>query len=373
MNSERKLSADQRRALLSDVQKVIVGEEHLQVWSSSLDQENTQPPHIKEEHVELRIIQEGEQLQGLEEADSTNFPVTLVPVKSEDDEDNSQLHQRQTEKMKTEAAMTSDPDTHLQPDTDDKTGDCSEAETDDSNDWKETSKTQSGLDSLNNDAVPVSSCSSGEKPFSCSECGKIFCNNRNLKRHIRSHTGEKPFSCSICKKSFTRGGSLQKHIRSHTGERPFSCSVCKKAFTRSEGLQKHMMIHTGEKGLSCTFCKKSFIQSGNLQAHMRIHKGEKPFSCSVCRKAFTVNGNLKKHMRIHTGEKPYSCSVCNKAFTQNGSLQAHMRIHKGERPFSCSFCRKTFVKNGNLQNHMVLHAGKKPFSCEEWSSSLEGE
>ncbi|KAF1371932.1 hypothetical protein PFLUV_G00274590 [Perca fluviatilis] len=38
MNSERKLSAGQRRALPSDVQKVIVGEEHLQVWSSSLDQ-----------------------------------------------------------------------------------------------------------------------------------------------------------------------------------------------------------------------------------------------------------------------------------------------------------------------------------------------
>ncbi|XP_032362428.1 uncharacterized protein LOC116674037 isoform X5 [Etheostoma spectabile] len=125
-------------ALPSDVQKVIVGEEHQQEWSSSLDQEDTKPPHIKEEQ-EDRISQDREQNQWLEEADITKFPITPVPVKSEDDDEKphfSQLHQRHTEQMKTEAdgedcggpdpAMNSDPDTHLQPHTDDETGDSSE-------------------------------------------------------------------------------------------------------------------------------------------------------------------------------------------------------------------------------------------------------
>ncbi|XP_031178827.2 zinc finger protein 79-like [Sander lucioperca] len=308
MNSERKLSAGQRRALPSDVQKVIVGEEHQQEWSSSLDQEDTKPPNIKEEQEELQISQDEEQLQGLEEADITKFPFTPVPVKSEDDEEKpefSQLHQRQTEQIKTEAdgedcggpepAMKADPDTHLQPDTDDETGDFSEPETD----WKDTREPQSGLNSLNDDRFPVSDsrCTTDEKAFSCSECGKIFGWKTSLKRHMITHTGEKPFSCSVCQKTFTVKGSLKAHMRIHTGERPFSCSVCKKAFT----------------------------VSGHLEKHMRIHTGEKPFSCSVCNKAFTVKDSLKRHMRYHTGEKPFSCSVCKKAFTEKGNLQAHMR------------------------------------------------
>ncbi|XP_028427314.1 uncharacterized protein LOC114550725 isoform X2 [Perca flavescens] len=136
-------------ALPSDVQKVIVGEEHQQEWSASLDQEDTKPPHIKEEQEELRISQDEEQLQRPEEADTIKFPFTPVPVKSEDDEDKnlfSQRNQRQTEQMETEAggedcggpepATNSDPDTHSQPDTDDEPGHSPEPDT--SADWKET-------------------------------------------------------------------------------------------------------------------------------------------------------------------------------------------------------------------------------------------
>ena len=126
------------------------------------------------------------------------------------------------------------------------TGDSSEPETDDGDDWKETREPQSGLNSLNNDEVPVSDsrCSAGEKPFSCSECGKRFGLKQQLKSHMRTHTGEKPFTCSVCMKSFARRGDLQRHMRIHTGEKPFSCSVCMKSFTQSVHLQSHMKIHT---------------------------------------------------------------------------------------------------------------------------------
>ncbi|XP_030002638.1 involucrin-like isoform X2 [Sphaeramia orbicularis] len=67
--------------------------------SPSLDQVDPEPPHTKEEE-NLWTNQEGEQLQGLEEADITKFPSTPPRVKSEYDEDkaqSSQLHQSQTE------------------------------------------------------------------------------------------------------------------------------------------------------------------------------------------------------------------------------------------------------------------------------------
>eukprot|EP00064_Thunnus_orientalis_P017306 superscaffoldBa00003645_g17387 len=138
----------------ADVQQLLESKEEVppeqQEWSSSLDQQDPEPPHIKEEQEELWTSQEGEQLQGLEEADITTFTLTLVPVKSEDDEEkpqSSQLHQRQTEQMETEAdgedcgGSEPDPDKHLQPVSDDKTSDT--PETDVIDDWTESRKHRS--------------------------------------------------------------------------------------------------------------------------------------------------------------------------------------------------------------------------------------
>ncbi|TNN34449.1 hypothetical protein EYF80_055386 [Liparis tanakae] len=83
----------------ADVQQLLVVKEEVlseqQVWISSLDQvhpepshvkeeqEDPEPPHIKEEQEELWTNQEGEQLQGLEEA---GFKFSFTPVKSEAEE-----------------------------------------------------------------------------------------------------------------------------------------------------------------------------------------------------------------------------------------------------------------------------------------------
>ncbi|XP_042371873.1 zinc finger protein 26-like, partial [Plectropomus leopardus] len=291
--------------------------------------EDPEPPHIKQDQEELWSSQEGEQLQGLEGADITKFPFTPVPVKSEDDEEepqSSQLHQRLTEQMETEADgedcggpepdRNSHPDTHLQPDPEDKTGESFIAEIEVSiDDWEETREPQSGLNCYNNNVSDLR-CSAGEKPFSCSDCDKRFALKGNLKVHMRSHTGEKPFSCSVCKKSFTQGGHLRRHMITHTGEKAFICAMCGKAFRESGHLKGHIRTHTGEKPFSCSVCGKAFSESGNLKGHMRTHTGEKPFSCSVCSRAFSESGHLKGHMRTHTGEKPFSCSVCGKSFSE---------------------------------------------------------
>ncbi|XP_028456249.1 uncharacterized protein LOC114570194 [Perca flavescens] len=80
----------QLRLHRTDVQQLSVREEEVppeqREWSSSLDQQHPEPPHIKEEQEELWISQKRQQLQGLEEADITKFSFTTVPVKSEDDE-----------------------------------------------------------------------------------------------------------------------------------------------------------------------------------------------------------------------------------------------------------------------------------------------
>ncbi|XP_073536689.1 uncharacterized protein [Phyllobates terribilis] len=205
----------------------------------------------------------------------------------------------------------------------------------------------------------------GEKLFSCSECGKFFTSKGDLGKHKSTHTGEKPFSCSECGKCFTFKGNLNAHQKIHTGEKPFSCSECGKFFTRKVHLTVHQRIHTGEKPFSCRECGKYFICKRNFVTHKRTHTGEKLFSCSECGKRFTTKGALCTHKSTHTGEKPFSCAECGKCFTQKGSLNVHQIIHTGEKPFSCHVCGKCFTSKGYLHKHESTHTGEKLFSCSE--------
>ncbi|XP_061836976.1 uncharacterized protein [Nerophis lumbriciformis] len=317
-----------------DVQQLIGHPEELPPQfegNSTLKQETPQPPCIKKEEEELCITQEGECLLGREEADYTKFPLSILSVKIEDDEEKPQV------------------DNLLAP--------LSDSEAEDEAEEPLSSETDCEGDMRTHTDNKHSTKKRGKRRYSCSVCGKGFSRKSILTRHMRTHTGEKPFKCSVCCKSFSQKGHLIEHMRTHTGEKTFNCLDCCKSFTRKSHLTQHMRSHTGEKPFKCSVCGKSFSQKIRLTEHTRTHTGEKPFNCSVCGKSFPRNSDVTQHMRTHTGEKPFKCSVCGKSFPHKTNLIQHLRTHTGEKTCICSVCGKSFSRKNNMVQHMTTHTG----------------
>ncbi|XP_047452311.1 zinc finger protein 391-like [Mugil cephalus] len=339
-----------------------------QEMNTSVDQEEAEPPQIKEEQEELCTSQEGEQLVLKEEPDT----IMVIPVyeesnHSEPEQSGDQLlYYNSPEKRDQEGRQ------HVHPESS-RNAELTPNKGCDFNNVNNFINTGSNLvtDTQKMDVfgtLPENMSQmkknhknqSGVNPYCCNTCGKTFHYNNVLTIHMRTHTGEKPYSCKTCGKSFRQNGDLTVHIRTHTGEKPYSCKTCGKGFCQTSQLTVHMRSHTGEKPYVCKICGKFFSRTDGLTLHMRTHTGEKPYSCKTCGKFFSSSGSLTVHMRTHTGEKPYSCKTCGKCFCKSSKLTVHMRTHTGEKPYPCKTCGKCYRRNSELTAHMRSHTCEKP-------------
>ncbi|XP_023126061.2 zinc finger protein 771-like [Amphiprion ocellaris] len=249
--------------------------------NSGLEQENLEPPQIKEEQEELCTSQEGEQLVLNLETDG----FMVIPTKEKGD--------------------------HREPES---TG-----------------------------SLLFHSCPTAQSPYQegGSRWNKRHRRNRShssnvdhttpSESHCNTDTWTKPVTDDVCGNAFKENNQMQKPLRTQAGERSFICQICGRCFRQSCNLIAHMRIHTGEKPYSCKTCRKRFRHSNSLLIHMRTHTGERPYSCTTCGKRFSQSSNLVIHTRTHTGEKPYSCKICAKSFRHSKSLLLHMKTHTVEK------------------------------------------
>ncbi|XP_030271972.1 zinc finger protein 569-like [Sparus aurata] len=294
-----------------------------QLWNqernSSLDQQDAEPPQIKEEQEELCTSQEGAQLVVKMETDTFMLTPAFEDGDHSDPEPESD-HQLLSDNFYVAESQDQNEGKHGD------SGSSRNTEPEPNEGHHKTRSPSTSVEKLNQSEVDRNR-NRGKKSFKCDICGKDLKYKSTVNIHMRTHTDERPYSCSTCGKHFINRSNLTDHMRTHTGEKPYSCSTCGKQFRIGRNLKVHMRTHTGEKPYSCNTCGKGFSRSRSLTVHMRIHTGLKTYSRKTCGKGFSRPNKLSAHLGVHTDEKPYICQICGKGCADSSTLKRHLRIH----------------------------------------------
>ena len=123
---------------------------------------------------------------------------------------------------------------------------------------------------------------SKEWRYQCNVCGKGFHWRKSLKDHVRgAHRGrgvKRSIANEHCHNSSSSAANLVKHKPKNTGEKHFTCEQCGKGFRLKEHLSDHQLVHSGMQNdkdiYSCDKCGKPFRRLASLKGHNCLQADE---------------------------------------------------------------------------------------------------
>ena len=99
-------------------------------------------------------------------------------------------------------------------------------------------------------------------------CGKVFLSKVRFQFHTNKHTGLKPYSCSNCQRVFISNYKKTEHEKICKKEKEIKCEICNVNFTDSQSLKRHDdATHKGVVHI-CQ-CGRKYAHPASLHRHRR--------------------------------------------------------------------------------------------------------
>ncbi|XP_049277581.1 zinc finger protein 345-like [Anopheles funestus] len=137
----------------------------------------------------------------------------------------------------------------------------------------------------------------------CEHCELVFPSNCLLIMHaMDSHSQHMSVEnkCRYCDMKLKPGKGLLEHELQHREPGVIECKQCGRIFKQRSNLRRHQRLHTmNAMPYKCDMCDKSFSQLSTMNAHRRVHTGEKPYKCELCGKSFQHTSTKNRHVRSH--------------------------------------------------------------------------
>ncbi|XP_052901740.1 zinc finger protein 135-like [Anopheles moucheti] len=164
----------------------------------------------------------------------------------------------------------------------------------------------------------------------CEHCLRVFPSEHLLTKHVLELHSQYMFTdskCSYCDKKLKSDKALLEHETQHGQPGVIECKECGRIFKQRSNLRRHQRLHTMNViPYKCDMCGKSFSQQSTMTVHRRMHTGEKPYKCEICGKCFQYSSTKNRHKRLHykKGSKLF-VSFPNPSDAANGEINVSYR------------------------------------------------
>ncbi|XP_071442234.1 zinc finger protein 431-like [Hetaerina americana] len=217
--------------------------------------------------------------------------------------------------------------------------------------------------------------------FLCDICSEAFPENRDLRRHILTHTGERKYKCNMCSKSFALNSNLKKHLlrnlkveqESNDASNDSNVGVANlRGLTRVSSILGERCIPSVNKIIVKTEEMDAEEQETNGIPASQVdvdHNVKNLVGSSI--KAFDSKNDLASHINlVHLIKGKYQHEFRTKNFQFLSKLIIHKSSHTAERPFKCVICLKGFVQKMQIKRHILSHAEERPHRCGKFHQFL---
>ena len=131
---------------------------------------------------------------------------------------------------------------------------------------------------------------------------------------------EKVHKCDTCGKMLAERGHLTAHIRTvHDKVARLSCPYCKYRTDHQRDLTRHMLTHTGDKQYKCTHCDYTAIMKQSLTAHIYNNHTNKTYRCRYkqCGVKKPSEQELYDHISTEHPLQQYRCQCEENVLVRN--------------------------------------------------------